>query len=116
MSSQFDSWIHHLLNNPDSATRAKAAETLAEYVESLDEDQYATALAALNQAMTDPDPMVLMTVMSAMGSFDRHNEDFGPEEIIDSGPAVQASACRVCGKPEALVDVNECEYPNCPYK
>lgn len=116
MSAQFDAWIHHLLNNPDASIRAKAAQTLGEYVESLDEDQYATAMSALSQAMTDPDPMVLMTVMSVMGDFNRMPDDSLTEEAVDSGPAVQASACRVCGKPEALVDTGECEYPNCPYK
>ena len=116
MSAGFDAYIHHLLNNPDASVRVKAAQALADNVESLDEDQYATALAALNQAMTDRDPMVLMTVMNVMGYFDRADEELLPEDNVDAGPAVQASACRVCGKPEALVDTNECEYVNCPYK
>jgi hypothetical protein len=116
MSAQFDAMIHHLLNNPDAAIRVQAAQALAQSVGSLDDEQYSTALSALNQAMTDPDPMVLMAAMNAMGHFDRAEDDFEPEQPVDTGPPVQASACRVCGKPEALVDANECEYPNCPYK
>jgi hypothetical protein len=116
MSAQFDSMIHHLKNNPDASIRVKAAQALGQAADSMNDEQYSSAMAALNQAMTDPDPMVLMAVMNAMSYFDRGSADYESDESVDTGPAVQASACRVCGKPEALVDPNECEFANCPYK
>lgn len=115
--SDFDAWIHHLLNNPDAAIRGEAARLLGENADALDDEQYSTALAALNQALADPDPMVLMTAMNAMSQFNRQAQEFEPETAEEeTAPPIEAAVCRVCGKPEALVDPDECSYPNCPYK
>ncbi|MCU0513221.1 MAG: HEAT repeat domain-containing protein [Anaerolineae bacterium] len=117
MSIAFEDVIYHLQHNPQAGVRAQAAQMLGEHVASLTDAQYDSAREALNQALADPDPQVLMTAMQALSHFNRHAADYAPAAApADSGTAVQAAACRVCGRPEALVDAATCEYDTCPYR
>ena len=113
----FEDVIDHLQNNPDSAARADAAKLLGDHVDDLSDDEYATAVQALNRALSDPDPMVLMAAMQTLPNFKRAQQQAENEAANDhSGEAVQAAACAVCGRPEALIHPETCEYDNCPYR
>jgi hypothetical protein len=117
-AAKFDSWLQHLARNPDAAVRAKAAYLISRSVEELTPEQYQAASQGLQRAMADHDPTVLMAAMNALSQFTRGSEDVQLEEAEPQkgGKLVTASLCAVCGKPEALADPDDCEYPNCPYK
>jgi hypothetical protein len=117
-ATKFDNWVQHLSRNPDAAVRAKAAYLIGRSVGELDTDQYQVASQVLQKAMTDHDPTVLMAAMNALSQFTRGSEDIQLEdaEPRKGGRLVKADVCAVCGKPEALTDPDDCEYPNCPYK
>jgi uncharacterized membrane-anchored protein len=117
-AAKFDNWLQHLTRNPDAAVRAKAAYLIGRAVEDLDPQQYQAASQALQKSMTDHDPTVLMAAMSALSTFTRGSEDVQLEEAEPrkGGKLVKATVCAVCGKPEAVIDPDDCEYPNCPYK
>lgn len=117
-AAKFDNWLQHLARNPDPAVRAKAAYLVGRAVDDLDGGQYQAASQALQQAMTDHDPTVLMAAMNALSLFTRGAADvqLDDAEPRRGGRLVKAEVCSVCGKPEALVDPDDCEYPNCPYR
>lgn len=104
-----------LFHSQDANERAYAAQLLGNHVEALDDEQYDAAKKALNNALIDPNPMVLMAAMQALGRFNRvglpqlEETDEGETELV-------ATVCQVCGKPEMLIDAATCEYNNCPYK
>ena len=84
--------------------RAKAARLIGEMSHTLDGEDREFAKQALNRAMADPDPSVLMTVMNAMGQFpavEVEDEYDIEEEHVEPE---KAESCAVCGKPVALVD------------
>jgi len=117
-AAKFDGWLQHLARNPDAAVRAKAAYLISRSVEELTPEQYQAASQMLQKAMADHDPTVLMAAMNALSQFTRGSEEIQLEEAEPrrGGKLVAASLCAVCGKPEALADPDDCEYPNCPYK
>lgn len=113
----FDEVVYHLINNPDAGLRAQAAQMLGDHADDLDDDLYRAAAQALNRALSDPDPMVLMAAMSALGQFNRPLSEATPAPAVtDAGPAERAATCSVCGKPTAIADGATCEQPNCPYR
>ena len=116
----FEDIIYHLQNNPDGATRAEAAQVLGDYVEQLSDGQYDIARQALNVALADPDPAV---IMAAMMSLSRYQRGAPPAAAMDAvadqaeeAASLIGGACAVCGKPEMLIDGATCEEPNCPYR
>jgi hypothetical protein len=117
--ASFEDVVHHLHHNPDPSVRAEAARLLGEHVNALDNAQYEEAKIALSHALTDPDPMVLMAAMSALSNYNRIASQEAMDELNtndEETEAISAAACRVCGKPEALIAPDECERANCPYK
>src|SRR5690242_9188988 len=104
--ASFEDVVLHLHGNPDPSIRAEAARLLGEHVDALDLTQYEEAKVALNQALTDPDPMVLMAAMTALSKYNRIASQEALDELNtddEETEAVVASSCPVCGKPEALV-------------
>jgi uncharacterized membrane-anchored protein YjiN (DUF445 family) len=114
--AEFQAILDNMLNNPDPTQRAKAARILGDYVDELQDDEYEEAKRALNQAMTDPDPRVLTTVMQTMAKYDRLGKllDLHGDSEDDMLPE-KASACNVCGRPEAVIPDGGCERDDCPY-
>ncbi len=117
-ATKFDNWLQHLSRNSDAAVRAKAAYLIGKAVEDLDSHQYQDASQALQKAMNDQDPTVLMAAMNALSQFTRGSDQVQLEdaEPQKGGRLVAATVCSVCGKPEALADPDDCPQPNCPYK
>lgn len=116
----FDDIIHILLNDGDAANRAEAARVLGEYVGALSNAEYGVAVDALNQALTDSNPLVIGAAMSAMTRYQRNVPPrlTGDEFEIHGDPQgmIAPSACAVCGRPEALVPDGGCERGDCPYR
>ncbi|MGJ3239638.1 MAG: hypothetical protein ACFE0Q_13090 [Anaerolineae bacterium] len=119
MDPEFLAVIDTLLNSPDSDERMRAARTLGDYVDELDDQEYEAAKKALNQAMTDTHPMVLTAVM---GTMTRYNRMTGDDDVVLHGddkddilPAERAT-CSVCGRPEALIPDGGCDRDDCPYR
>jgi hypothetical protein len=116
----YDALLHHVLRNPKAQDRAQAAFLLGKHVDELDEEQYQTAMIALNQALNDADPRVVMEAMTALTQFTRHaDEGWGAPADVDPDqvpPAKRARSCAVCGKPEPLIDPETCEFDNCPFR
>ena len=115
----FEDVIHHLRHNEDPSARAEAAQMLGDYVDDLSDEEYDAAAAALNEALTDPDPMVLMAAMSALSHYTRRTaemEQVQVEEAADRKIEAVSNTCAVCGKPEVLIAAESCDYENCPYK
>jgi len=120
MDPEFKALIDTLLNSPNDSDRANAARTLGQYVHDLSDEEYEAAKKALDKAMTDSNPMVLMAAMGAMPKFNRktdsdddmvlHGDD--KDDILPPERAV----CAVCGRPEALIPDGGCERDDCPYK
>lgn len=112
-----DELIGALMEDGDPRIRAEAARLIGEMSPTLGDDDREFAKQALNRAMTDPDPSVLMSVMGAISKFPSkavvEDDDDEPE---DDGVPVKADACAVCGRPMALVDPDTCSYDDCPYK
>lgn len=123
--SEFQNLIDTLLKDPDSSARMKAARTLGDYVDKLDDEEYEQAKKALDRALSDSDPMVLT---SAMGALTKYNRKGGPKHIVgenidvhgdteeDLLPPPSRAICEVCGRPEALIPDGGCERGDCPYK
>lgn len=110
--------LKHLIDRLQSAgqsqERAKAASQLAEIADLLNDEHYKDAMHALNNALADPDPMVIMAAIDALSHFTRTRyEEAAP--VNESAEPV-AATCPVCGKPEFLVDPVACEEANCPYR
>lgn len=105
-----DELVEALMEDSDAQVRAEAARLIGEMSHTLNGEDREFAKQALNRAMTDPDPMVLMAVMNAIGQFPSAEivED-DEEEEEDDTPLVQAEVCPVCGKPLALFDHDECQ-------
>lgn len=115
----FEDVVYHLRHNEDASTRAEAAQMLGDYVDDLSDDEYDQAASALNEALTDPDPMVLMAAMNALSHYTRRTaemEQVQVEEATDRKIEAVSNTCAVCGKPEVLVDAESCDYEECPYK
>ena len=120
---EFQNLIDTLLKGKNSADRAKAAKALGDHVKNLSDDEYEQAKTALNSAMTDPDPMVLMAAMQSMTKYTRGGGIQITGDISFTGDTEEdllhpptRSACKVCGRPEALIPDGGCERDDCPYK
>lgn len=116
----FNNILDALANDPNPTVRAEAAQTLGDYVDQLTDAEYETARSALDKALTDPDPMVLMAAMNAMTQYDRRGaaamyDDDELQAPVDEA-AAQAAICSVCGKPEALIAADGCGRADCPYQ
>jgi len=113
----FDDVLYHLAHNERADARAYAAELLGQYVDQLSDEEYQRASAALNQALADPDPMVIMAVMQALSAYNRKaRQDAALARQGATRPPIAIKLCAVCSKPEALADANLCPHANCPYK
>ncbi|GEM_PF-1070326 len=110
--------LHHLANNPDPAVRSEAAQMLGEYVKQLSDEEYQIAHKALNQALLDMHPSVIMAVMQSLSRFSRKAREQARivKETGDKSAAVAITLCKVCNKPEAIADGSVCPHDNCPYK
>lgn len=111
-----DELVEALMEDGDSRIRAEAARLIGEMSHTLNGDDREFAKQALNRAMTDPDPMVLMAVMNAIGQFPSAPIEDEPDIEEDDTPLIKAEACAVCGKPIALADPDTCQYDKCPYR
>ena len=110
-----DELIEALKEHADPRVRAKAARLIGEMAHTLDGNDRESAKQALNRAMLDADPSVLMSAMSALGQIPALVDEDEDEMEDDSAP-VKAESCAVCGKPMALVDGSSCEFDACPYR
>jgi hypothetical protein len=117
---EFMALIETLLKHPNSSERSKAAKALGDFVYNLNDEEYEDAKNALNKALSDKDPMVLM---SAMGALTKYNRKAGSDdyEVVgdreeDLLPPPTKAACKVCGRPEALIPDGGCERDDCPYR
>lgn len=116
----FEDIIDILLNDSNPANRAEAARVLGEYVGELTNAEYDVAIDALNQALTDSNPLVISAAMSSMTLYQRNvpptitGDDF--EIHGDAQGMIAPSTCAVCGKPEMLIPDGGCERSACPYK
>ncbi len=111
-----DDLIGALMEDGDPRIRAEAARLIGEMSHTLNAEDREFAKQALNRAMIDPDPSVLMSVMSAIGKFPTQVEEPEDDVLEDDSAPVKADACAVCGRPMALVDADTCPQDNCPYK
>jgi hypothetical protein len=115
---EFLALLETLLKHPNSSERGKAARALGDYVDNLNDDEYEDAKSALNSALADKDPMVLMAAMGALTKYNRQAGS-GDYEVVgdkkeDLLPPPTRAVCKVCGKPEALIS-GKCERDDCPY-
>ncbi|GAB1419982.1 hypothetical protein MASR2M15_00550 [Anaerolineales bacterium] len=110
--------IAALLNDTEADSRKDAANWLARNAPSFSADEQAEASRALDKAMMDPSPDVLMAVMTALSALANAAPRSSAPDITDLPPATEVTAqgCSVCGKPEFLIDPESCEYANCPYR
>ena len=112
-----DELIGALMEDADPRIRAEAARLIGEMSYTLNSEDREFAKQALNRAMLDADPAVLMSVMNAIGQFPAVAvEDEADDPIEDDVAPVKAESCAVCGKPMALVDPDSCQYDACPYR
>ncbi len=120
MSDQvtFQDILAHLAHNPDPSVRIEAAQILGYYVDELNDEEYSEAHKALNQALTDNDPNVILAVMEALSHYNRRAKQQAKQarETGDVRAAIAIPLCSVCGKPEALADGAICPHKNCPYR
>jgi len=113
----FDDVLYHLAHNPQADARAYAAELLGQYVDQLSDEEYKQASGALNQALSDPDPTVIMAVMQALSAYNRKARQQAKQALQSaSAPPIAIRLCAVCSKPEALADPKLCPHQDCPYK
>lgn len=118
MDPEFAALIDTLLESDDSSERRQAAQTLGKYVDELNDTEYEAAKSALNKALTDTDPMVLM---AAMGALTKYNRMAGDDDMVIHGDdkddilPPEKATCTVCGRPEALIPDDGCERDDCPY-
>jgi predicted O-methyltransferase YrrM len=120
---EFQNLIDTLLKGKNAADRMKAAKSLGDYVKDLSNDEYEQAKKALDRAMTDADPMVLMAAMQSMTKYTRGGGiqitgeiDFTGDTKEDLLHPPTRTVCKVCGRPEALIHEDGCERDDCPYK
>lgn len=106
----FDDLIDHLQNNPDPAVRGEAIRLIMQIGPTLSGGQRQLAKDALNFALSDPDPMVLMAAMQALAAFSAPIEDLPPEQT-DDAPVAEAAVCVECGRPEFVARLRACD--NC---
>ena len=115
---EFLAIIETLLKHPNSSERSKAARTLGDFVDNLNEEEYEDAKNALNKALADKDPMVPMAAMGALTKYNRKagsaDYDVRGDKEEDLLPPPTKAVCKVCGKPEALI-AGGCERDDCPY-
>ena len=87
-----DDLIGALMEDGDPRIRAEAARLIGEMSHTLNGEDREFAKQALNRAMTDPDPSVLMSVMNAISQFpsaevdhdeDDEEEDDDEEDEVD---------------------------------
>jgi hypothetical protein len=110
-----DELVEALMEDADPRIRAEAARLVGVMSHTLNSEDREFAKQVLNRAMLDSDPMVLMSVMNAIGQFPSVAAPDDPIEEEDIAP-VKADSCAVCGKPMALVDGDTCQYDSCPYR
>lgn len=114
-----DELVQALMEDSNPKVRAEAARLIGDMSANLSGEDREFAKQALNRAMTDPNPSVLMSAMSAMGRFpsaiEDDDDDYFDEEDQETMP-IQAEACAVCGKPLALVEPASCPFDKCPYR
>lgn len=118
MDPEFKALLDTLNNSSDAGERADAARKLGNYVDDLNDEEYELAKAALNKALADPDPTVLMAAMQSITKYDRIGAgdiDIHGDTPEDLGVAEQGTSCSVCGRPEALIPEGGCERDDCPY-
>lgn len=108
MDAEFKALIDRLLYDDDPSERVAAARALGNYVDDLSDDEYNHAKSALDQAMTDSNPLVLTAVMGAMTRYNRmsgnirlHGDD--KDNILPP----QKDDCEDCGRPQALCDCSD---------
>lgn len=115
--SEFRNIVRALRQHPQSNARAEAARILGNYVDQLNDEEYHIAREALNNALTDSDPTVLMAAMQSLTKYNREGASaMGAVEEADDDTIAQAAACAVCGRPEVLIPEGGCERDDCPYK
>jgi len=123
----FDDVLGYLKNDPNPNNRAEAAKILGDFVGDLSDAEYMVARQALNNALADAHPQVVMAAMNSLTTYDREGkggkhivgDDFEihgdtPEDLGVAPP--KQSACKVCGRPEALIPDDGCERDDCPYQ
>lgn len=111
-----DELIEALMEDGDSQIRAEAARLIGEMSHTLHGEDREAAKQALNRAMLDANPSVLMAAMSALGQFPAIVDDEDDDIEEDDIAPVKADSCAVCGKPMALVDGATCQFEACPYR
>jgi len=111
-----DELIEALMEDDNPQVRAEAARLIGEMSHTLHGEDREFAKQALNRAMLDTDPTVLMSVMNAISKFPSKEEVEPDDDDDDLRSPVKAEACAVCSRPVALVDADTCQYDNCPYK
>ena len=107
------------LKDGNDADKMEAAKALGNFVGELNDIEYDAAKSALDRALADANPMIVMTAMQALTKYNRVGTggdmiDIYGDDQSDIAPE-KAAACRVCGKPEALIPSGGCERDNCPY-
>lgn len=115
-----DELVQALMEDSNPAVRAEAARLIGAMAHTLSGDDLSFAKQAIDRAMTDPDPSVLMSAMSAMSRFPSSIEDDDEDDYIDEDDQatmpIMAESCKLCGKPLALVEPATCTFDNCPYR
>lgn len=120
---EFNQLLETLLHGATSSERMQAAKLLGQHVEQLNDDEYMDARNALNQALSDADPMVLMEAMQSLTRYDRQirtiRDEYGEvygDAAEDMIHPIERAACKVCGRPEALISAGGCDREDCPYR
>jgi hypothetical protein len=114
----FEEILSYLVTHPRADGRAYAAELLGEHVDSLSDDEYQRAAHALNDALADADPQVVMAAMLAPSQYNRQalRQVEQAERQADETKLIAIALCKVCQKPEMLADITLCPHADCPYK
>lgn len=119
---EFLGLLQALLHAPKAGDRVQAARILGQYVDHLNDEEYAEARDALNSALRDADPMVLMEAMQSLTRYDREIRLIRSEEAMqedveeDNIEPIEQAVCKLCGRPEALISAGGCERADCPYR
>lgn len=111
--------INALLAHDKAKVRVQAVEWLAGNVQQMNDEEYDAAKKAIERGLSDANPNVLMAAMQAIGAFNRRSVRI--EEVYEEDPNGEeaeavAAVCKVCGKPEMLINPATCEESNCPYR
>jgi hypothetical protein len=119
---EFLGLLQSLLHAPKSGDRIQAARVLGQYVDHLNDEEYVEARDALNSALRDADPMVLMEAMQSLTRYDREIRMIRSEEAAQTDAEdetihpIEQAVCKLCGRPEALIASGGCERADCPYR